>query len=171
MTVRWPFKAAVALLVVGLAAAVAVPWAAHAWQARQDRQRAAALAEQMAPTAHALGRLSPPPGATSCGSADGLRFSGDVCWLGTQTPGRAALAMAAQLRQVDARDVLVRCVRRDDGTTACGLQATVANHLFSAMVTPPFGSDPPGNRSRLSGNAIAFLGSPGPGTPVPPEQA
>ncbi|HEU4674882.1 MAG TPA: hypothetical protein VFS29_02770 [Motilibacteraceae bacterium] len=171
MTVRWPFKVAVVLLVLGLAAVVAVPRAAHAWQTRQDRQRAAALAEQMAPTASALVRLSPPPGATSCGSAEGLRFSGDVCWLGTQSPGQAALAMQRQLRQVDARDVLVRCVRRTDGTTSCGLQAMVANHLFSAMVTPPFSSDPSGLRFRLSGNATTFIGSPGPGTPVPPEQA
>jgi hypothetical protein len=161
---------AVVVVALGLAAVVAVTPARRAWRDHQDRKEIAARIAAMAPTAQVLLRITPPSGVENCGHEEWTRLNGDLCWKGSESPGRAALAMVQELRRVGASEVTVRCVRRELAAEAfCGVHANVAGRHWSAFVYPPPSSTSPG--FWLSGNAGGgdFPGAGG--TPVPPEQA
>lgn len=171
MTLRWPFKAAIVVLVLGLAAWVAVPRTVSAWRAHQDHERRAAFVAEMAPTAQVLLRVTTPQGAVRCGSEEGTRINGDLCWQGPQTPGRASLALQEELLRLGATAVSVHCARKPAGPTFCLVEGDVAGQKFSALAGPPYaGSPPAGARFHLSGNALIPLPLPA-WAPVPPERA
>ncbi|MGN6330617.1 MAG: hypothetical protein ACTHOD_03070 [Motilibacteraceae bacterium] len=169
MTVRWPFKAAVVLLVLGVIAWAGATRGHRAWQNHQDRERLAAQRVEMAPTAQLLLQMAPPPGMRNCGHEEWTRQIGDLCWQGSLTPGRTALALGRELRRVGGTDVVEQCARWSTNLRpGCTVRATVGGRTWGALI---FWTSLDGSSGVQLAGSAAFPPKFPSGTPVPPEQA
>lgn len=143
MRLRWPFRVALAAIVVGTAALVLVPVARSAWaswrqrqQDHRDRLASARWLKHAQPAMRLLATLSTPSDLRSCVTHQQTLQTGVVCWRGSASPVTVTAAFVRELRTIGGRDVVAECVRNRVLGPMCRVSVSIAGSEFSALAGP-----------------------------------
>lgn len=179
---RWPFTAALVLLIGGLAikaAAFDVVYIPMTAEERQESKRFAETFDRAQPAAELLKDLELPAGLSDCNPdlPDTTARTHMICWRGTPDAVPAAAQLSKNLRSLGATAVVPVCAKKewDNGAsmTMCKVTGDILGEHFVATVRQS--PTKPGGAPTLDGIFVSggvgelpfLLPMPLKGTPVP----
>lgn len=135
---RWPFAAALVLLLGGLAAHAAQPHLAAWWALRQADKQFQAEVRHLHPAVSALNRMSPVPGMAPCGGRVNVpvRIDGLECLVGDGQVLPTAVALVHSLETTGATITEQHCIRLPHLGILCRIKATIERQEAVFSVGP-----------------------------------